>query len=45
MNKSTSHISYTSGAVENSEVRNEVVDVLEGTMPAFSLRKKKYGNP
>ena len=44
MNKSTSHISYTSGAVENYEVRNEVVDVLEGTMPAFSLRKKKYGN-
>lgn len=41
MNKDTYQISYTSGAIENPEIRKHVIDVLEGTMPAFDLRKRK----
>ncbi|KAF7775581.1 hypothetical protein PCIT_a1797 [Pseudoalteromonas citrea] len=41
--RSDSHnISYISGAVECSVINNKVVDVLEGTMPAFDNRKIKY---
>lgn len=42
MNKTTHEIQYESGAIENPEIRKRVVDVLEGTYPAFDLRKKKY---
>lgn len=42
MNKTTHEIKYESGAIENTEIRKCVVDVLEGTYPAFDLRKKKY---
>ncbi|VUS42240.1 hypothetical protein SB6412_05454 [Klebsiella pasteurii] len=35
-------ISYTSGSIENSEVNRKIVDVLEGTMPAFNNRRLKY---
>ena len=42
MNKTTHEIKYESGAIENTEIRYCVVDVLEGTYPAFDLRKKKY---
>ena len=35
-------ISYTPGAIECSEINRKVVDVLEGTMPAFDNRKLKY---
>lgn len=35
-------ISYTSGSIENSEVNKKIVDVLEGTMPAFNNRRLKY---
>lgn len=37
-----SQIRYESGAIENPAIRNHVVDVLEGTMPAFDLRRLKY---
>ncbi len=37
-----SQIKYESGAIENPIIRNHVVDVLEGTMPAFDLRRLKY---
>lgn len=37
-----SQIRYESGAIENPVIRNHVVDVLEGTMPAFDLRRLKY---
>lgn len=37
-----SQIKYESGAIENPVIRNHVVDVLEGTMPAFDLRRLKY---
>lgn len=42
MNKDESNIQYLSGAIENGEIKKHVVDVLEGTMPAFDLRRKKY---
>jgi len=35
-------ITYTSGAIESSAIKNRVVDVLEGTMPAFDNRRVKY---
>lgn len=37
-----SKIRYESGSIENPVIRNHVVDVLEGTMPAFDLRRLKY---
>lgn len=37
-----SQIRYESGAIENPAIRKHVVDVLEGTMPAFDLRRLKY---
>ena len=40
--KTTNHIFYESGAIENPIMRDHVVDVLEGTMPAFDLRRLKY---
>lgn len=42
MDKNTHTITYEAGAIENSIVKGHVVDVLEGTMPAFNLRQKKY---
>ena len=39
-NKST--ITYSAGAIENSVTNRHVVDVLEGTMPAFNNRRIKY---
>lgn len=42
MNKNTCQIRYESGAIENPAIRKHVIDVLEGTMPAFDLRRKKY---
>ena len=35
-------MTYTPGAIECSEIKNRVVDVLEGTMPAFDNRRVKY---
>lgn len=42
MDKNTYKIEYKSGAIENLEMRNHVIDVLEGTPPAFNLRRRKY---
>ena len=36
------NITYTPGAIECSIINNKVVNVLEGTMPAFNNRKMKY---
>ncbi len=33
---------YTSGAIENPEINKAIVDILEGTMPAFKNRDSKY---
>jgi len=35
---------YTSGSIENPAIRDLVVDVLEGTWPAFTDRRKKYSH-
>ena len=40
--KNSSKISYVSGAIENPIINRHVVDVLEGTMPAFNNRRIKY---
>jgi predicted ATPase len=35
-------VTYTSGAIENPTINEKVVDVLEGTWPAFRNRSIKY---
>lgn len=40
--KLKNQITYESGSIENSYIREKVIDILEGTMPAFDLRSKKY---
>lgn len=42
INKSKSEITYTSGSIENKKIREKAIDILEGTMPAFDLRRQKY---
>jgi len=42
INKANNSISYSSGSIENTDMRRHVIDVLEGTMPAFDLRRRKY---
>ena len=39
-NKNT--VSYQSGAIENLKINKTVVDILEGTKPAFENRESKY---
>ena len=34
--------SYLTGSIENTEINQCLVDVLEGTLPAFGKRKNKY---
>ena len=36
------NITYTPGAIECRVLNKKVVDVLEGTMPAFDNRRTKY---
>lgn len=40
--KNNSTISYISGSIENPSINSNVVNVLEGTMSAFSNRSSKY---
>ncbi|MDD2746880.1 MAG: hypothetical protein PHG39_04925 [Acidithiobacillus ferrooxidans] len=40
--KNGSKITYTAGAIENQHINKHVVDVLEGTKPAFNNRRVKY---
>jgi hypothetical protein len=35
-------LTYTSGAIENPVINRAIVDVLEGTRPAFDNRDAKY---
>lgn len=43
MNKSAGNrITYTTGAIENPTINQHIVDVLEGTRPAFDVRDAKY---
>lgn len=41
--KATSTFSYISGAIESPIIKAKVVEILEGTEPAFKNRKQKYG--
>ena len=42
MDKNERCISYSAGSIENEVIKQHVIDVLEGTMPAFDLRRRKY---
>jgi hypothetical protein len=35
-------VTYISGSIENREINRKIVDVLEGTRPAFDKRDSKY---
>jgi ABC-type lipoprotein export system ATPase subunit len=35
-------VSIKSGSIENLEINTSIVDILEGTMPAFRQRDQKY---
>jgi hypothetical protein len=37
-------VSYQSGSIENPAINKCIVDILEGTYPAFDNRNKKYLN-
>jgi ABC-type lipoprotein export system ATPase subunit len=46
INKDTDHkVQYETGSLENPEINGYVVDVLEGTRPAFDDRGHKYHEP
>lgn len=44
INKSKNEIRYSSGSIEMTSIKDKVVDILEGTQPAFDLRKLKYNS-
>ena len=41
--KANNIFGYIAGAIEAPEIKARVVDILEGTEPAFVNRKRKYG--
>lgn len=41
--KATSSFNYISGGIESPEIKARVIEILEGTEPAFRNRKEKYG--
>ena len=41
--KATNTFKYVSGGIESPEIKAKVVEILEGTEPAFKNRKQKYG--
>lgn len=41
--KATNTFSYVSGGIESSDIKAKVIQILEGTEPAFKNRKRKYG--
>ena len=42
MDKKKSEIRYVSGSIENYEMNKKIVDILEGTLPAFTVRDRSY---
>lgn len=42
IDKENNKITYKSGSIENTKINSKIVDILEGTKPAFDLREKKY---
>ena len=46
LQKNNNHtMQYLSGAIENPKINQAIVDILEGTMPAFHNRRDKYFKP
>jgi predicted ATPase len=41
--KATNTFNYISGGIESPVIKSTVVEILEGTEPAFKNRKRKYG--
>lgn len=41
--KATNTFNYVSGSIESPVIKSRVVEILEGTEPAFKNRKQKYG--
>lgn len=41
--KATNTFTYISGGIESPKIKATVVEILEGTEPAFKNRKQKYG--
>lgn len=41
--KTNNTFNYTSGGIESPAIKNIVIEILEGTVPAFKNRKSKYG--
>ena len=41
--KATSSFNYISGGIESPVIKARVIEILEGTEPAFRNRKEKYG--
>ncbi len=41
--KATNTFNYVSGGIESPVIKSIVVEILEGTEPAFKNRKRKYG--
>lgn len=41
--KATNKFTYISGGIESPAIKARVVEILEGTEPAFKNRKQKYG--
>jgi len=42
IDKKTDNIEYVPGSIENPVTKKHVIDILEGTEPAFVLRREKY---
>ncbi len=42
MDKKKNEIRYTSGSIEDPATNKKIVDILEGTLPAFTVRDRKY---
>ncbi|MDY0838710.1 TrlF family AAA-like ATPase [Lacticaseibacillus paracasei] len=42
MNKEANTFQFESGALEDKHINTQIVDVLEGTKPAFDLRDRRY---
>lgn len=42
MDKNTNTFGFISGALEDKDINTQIVDVLEGTKPAFDLRDRRY---
>lgn len=40
--KNKNEVSYVTGSIENSDINKKIIDILEGTRPAFNNRGSKY---